>query len=200
MGENRAYDRSRKSLRIWPILGTNDEDMWGNFGDFLLDTLGLGDDEVHINKVISIVRTEAKGNFTYDEVLVGFSNAATGYTVIGRSNRLASCVDGNGNPTARIIMDVPHPLLDISRTLISFGNSMLLKHGNGTKRHVKFDDMDRTLYLNIKLPGDNRWTWVSPDMARGSMKQEELRDFNSLQRRPGSVSHTSSGSVPSHRE
>lgn len=55
---------------------------------------------------------------------------------------------------------------------------MRARHGEGTKRHVKFDDFTGSLYANVKLPGDDAWTRVTPDMAREDLEMS-MRDENS---------------------
>lgn len=85
-------------------------------------------------------------------------------------------MDKEGRPTAGIQMEVPSELDETFRLLHRFGTRLRARHGAGTKRHIKFDDFGRSLYANIKLPGDSTWTRVTPTMARedlGASLREE---------------------------
>ena len=75
---------------------------------------------------------------------------------------IAMHIDAAGQPTAGIRLELLPELMDTFRLLSRFGTRLRARHGEGTKRHVKFDDMEATLYMNIKLPGDESWSRSSP--------------------------------------
>ena len=104
-------------------------------------------------------------------------------TVVNSVN-LSGRVDKSGKPTAGLRLEIPPELRDTFRLLSRFGTRLRARHGEGTKRHVKFDDYEGSLYANIKLPGDTTWTRVSPEMARkdlqASMNEESIADQKRL--------------------
>ena len=82
---------------------------------------------------------------------------------------LAARTDSNGRPTAGLRLEIPDELLSQFRILSRFGTRLRSRHGLGTKRHIKFDDMDGSLFMNIKLPGNEAWSRVSVDTAMADM-------------------------------
>ena len=54
------------------------------------------------------------------------------------------------------------------------------KHGKGTKTHLKYDDGDRSLYLNVKLKEDNFWSKVYPEYAQNWLRKIKTKDAEYL--------------------
>lgn len=73
--------------------------------------------------------------------------------------------------------------MDSFRLLSRFGTRLRARHGQGTKRHIKFDDFNASLYCNIKLPGDENWTRVTTKMASDDLKASFHEENSSNQRR-----------------
>lgn len=61
------------SIRLWPVLGSNDEEVWENIGDFLHETLAISGDVLCQDDIEAIDRV-ASGRLAEDrkEVLVKF--------------------------------------------------------------------------------------------------------------------------------
>ena len=59
---------------------------------------------------------------------------------------------------------------------------MRKRHGPKTKRHVRFDDIEKDLFLSIRPEGSEDWHDVSPDLAweekkeRDAIRAQETRD------------------------
>ena len=117
------------------------------------------------------------------EVLVQFKDAEKRDAVMGAASKLATCVTEDGKPTAGIRIQVPPKLLPVFRTLFRYGQNIRSRHGPGTRRHVKFDDALQTLYLNAKLPGDERWSQVSFEMARRGIRTKRESEDVDIERR-----------------
>lgn len=119
-----------------------------------------------------------------NEVLVVFRNSKVRDLVISHSSNLAGRVDGTGRPTAGTRIEIPQELKETFGLLARFGTRLRARHGEGTKRHIKFDDYAGSLYTNVKLPGDMEWTRVTPDMAREdidrSLHEENTRNQKRL--------------------
>ena len=182
---SREYTRARRSLRLWPIRAASEMELWGGVGDFLQDNLGLSDDQVRQEdiKAISRVDDPVAAGVVNSEVLVVFSSAEKRDTVMMNANKLAGMVDAAGSPVAGIRLEVPQELVPTFRLLSRFGARLRARHGEGTKRHIKFDDFNASLYAVVKLPGDQQWTRVSPDTARKDLEASFRKEEETTQLR-----------------
>ena len=89
--------------------------------------------------------------------------------VASRGPKLAPYFDTNRKPTCGIKMSVPGALLPIFKLLQNYSFELKNRKGSGIKRHIKFDDYRRTLFLQIKEPEDKKWTVISADEASEAM-------------------------------
>ena len=177
------YWRARNSLRLWPVRGSTRTELWANAGAFIGNTLGFANTvpEGHIS---SVTRVELpSGPAVSNEVLVTFKATETRDAVIGASGRLASHTDPEGRPTAGIRLEIPRRLRGHFRTLRSYASQLRARHGPGTRTHVKFDDYDRTLFLNARLPGDSSWTKVNHNFAKRGLEERENAASQQLETR-----------------
>ena len=180
--DDREYFMARRSLRLWPIAGQTNQELWANTCCFIRDTLGLTN--LTEDMVESISRPDfPSGPMAVSEALVRFARVEFRDNVMGSSARLAGKIDSAGKPTAGIRVEVPKSLTSCFKTLERYGQQLRSRHGPGTRRHVKFDDIDHSLYLNAKLPGDVRWTKISLDVARRGIKTREKLTSADIERR-----------------
>jgi hypothetical protein len=63
-------------------------------------------------------------------------------------------------------MDYPDYLRPEFRALEKLGAKLRKYHGQGLKRNIRFDDENRNLYMDVKLPNEDEWFKVTPAMAR----------------------------------
>ena len=174
---------ARRSLRLWPIQGQTRDELWHSAGLFLGNNLGL-EGRIDKNSVESITRVEIpSGPGVSQEALVRFSDVALRDIVMGAASKLAPFLDQNGRATAGMRMEVPPRLQQSFRVLFKYGQSLRARHGPGTRRHVKFSDVDKSLFLNVKLPGDEQWSKVSLEVARRGIRARETIDDGQLERR-----------------
>ena len=68
-------------------------------------------------------------------------------------------------------MDIPTHLMSVFKLLEDHGRQMKLKYGAEFKRHIRFDDSERNLYLNVRLPGELSWTRIGPDFVKSIVKE-----------------------------
>ena len=177
------YLRARRAIRLWPIRGRTTNEMWGDVGEFIHDTLRISTDDARQEDIESIERTAGPGTSSVvDEVVVVFRDRRVRDAVMAGSVNLASCVDGQNRPTAGTRLEIPDELAETFRLLARFGTRLRARHGEGTKRHIKFDDFAGSLYTNVKLPGDTEWTRVSPQMARDDLECS-IREENTMNQR-----------------
>ena len=171
------FDKARRSLRLWPITGTAPAAVWKSMGEFLHRLLGLGN--IGENLIENIARPRRQSSYLVkDEAIVLFKLVETRDSVIGASAKLANMVDANRRPTAGIRLEVPNMLRPAFNTLRRYGHQLKMRHGPGTRHHVKFDDDLKTMFLNVKLPEEERWSRVELDLARRGL---QLRDRLSSQ-------------------
>ena len=66
--------------------------------------------------------------------------------------------------------------------LENYGYQMKKRHGNGTRRIVKYDIIERNLMLCYKPPNSDEWTRITPPMAQIRKihdNQNNLREYES---------------------
>ena len=179
-----AYMTARRSMRLWPIVGENDDEVWEAVGIFIHDTLKIDERDVNQGDIESISRVESGGqpDRVRDEVLVTMYDRRVRDVIVTSSPNLANCVDHEGRPNAGIRLEIPPELMDTFRLLSRFGTRLRARHGNGTKKNIKFDDYLGSLYTNVKLPGDEAWTRVTPDMAREDL-EASVKEENSFHKK-----------------
>ena len=77
--------------------------------------------------------------------------------------------------TAGIRVDIPGFLRSEEKILEEYGRRIRTKH-RGTKHHIKFDEGETTIFLNIRKAGERDWTRVYPDDARECVKELRRRE------------------------
>ena len=166
------YLKARRSIRMWPVKGVTESELWGEAGEFLHRQLAMRADDVGQDDVEDVRRVagERPVDGIRDEVIVVFKDPRKRVFAMAHSVNLAEYVDQTGRPTAGTRLEVPEELGDTLRLLARFGTRLRARHGAGTKRHIKFDDYNGSMFANVKLPGDATWTRVSPSMARDDLE------------------------------
>ena len=106
------YLRARRLLRLWPVVGLTEEDLWGNTGDFIHDTLKVSTEELGQDDILEVFRPldTVPSDLVVNEVLVVFKIARIQDLVISHSANLANRVDGDGRPTAGTRIEIPPEL------------------------------------------------------------------------------------------
>ena len=97
-----------------------------------------------------------------DKVLVIFCGIESRDTVTSYAKSLAEQVSSDGTPLAGLRMEIPSHLMGLIRLLEGHGRNLKKKYGAEFKRHIRFYDTERSLYLNVRLPGDDAWTRIGP--------------------------------------
>ena len=181
-GDDLDYLRARRSVRLWHIPGSTRPEIWRSAWSFIQVKLSLttiGEDRIE-----SISRPEIpSGRAVVDEATVTFKEIGVRYSAVGASSKLSQFVDTNGRPTAGIRMEVPRKLRTAFTSLFRFGQQLRGRHGEGTRKHVKFNDATKSLYLKIKLPGDEEWSRVSLELARRGIRARQQLTDSKLERR-----------------
>ena len=178
-----AFVLARRSVRLWPVSGSSSADIWRESGIFMGSKLGL-EGQLGEEMIESITRApSASGPGVRDEVVVVFKHPRHRDLVMGSAAKLAPYVDGAGRTTAGIRIEVP-PFMQVEfRVLFKFGQNLRAKYGEGTRRHIKFDDVNQCLYLNAKLPGDEQWSKVTLELARKGLRARDVASSGEVERR-----------------
>ena len=169
-----SYLWARRSVRFWPIDLTNEKTMWNGAGEFIHSALGVLPSEICQDDIEAIVPATAPrvpaGNLN-NEAIVTFFCPRKRDIVMAKVGGLAKFTDNQGKPTAGVRLEIPPLLQDTFRLLSRFGAHLRARHGEGTRRHIRFDDVECSLVSNIKLPGDEKWSRVTPDMAKKDLEE-----------------------------
>ena len=81
-------------------------------------------------------------------------------------------MDGKEKPTAGIRYEVPDHLTGVHRSLLQYGHALWIKNNKSQdfKRNVRFDDVNMTFCLDVKLPGKSNWQTVTYERASREKK------------------------------
>ena len=177
-GEQFAFDKkywwARRCLRMWPINAGEDK-LLEVVGDFLHNALGMEVGEVVETDVETIrkLKSMAKSRIV-NEVLVVFKSTSIRDAVARCAPKLASAQDiGGVRPGIR--MEIPQPLMTKFKMMEKHGHSLRNKHGKDLKRHIKFNDDDKSLVLEVKLPGEESWIRLSAETVMSFKKESEKK-------------------------
>ena len=182
------YLRARRSVRLWPINQADENSLWKGVGEFIHTALGISEDDIcqeDIEAVVPIPDPRLPVGNLNSEALVTFFCQRNRDTILARVSSLSTYVDGAGKPTAGVRLEVPPELNDTFRLLSRFGTRLRARHGEGTRRHIKFDDLEASMYMNIKLPGDEEWSRVTPEMAKIDLGETARADSARVLKRIG---------------
>ena len=99
------------------------------------------------------------------EVAVVFIDKHVRDLVASHRRNLAVFTDEKGLPTAGLRLEYPSVLGKVFRDLDWYGREMRSKHSKGTRRNIKFDDTEETMYIYIRLPNETFWHRISHQEA-----------------------------------
>ena len=125
-----------------------------------------------------------------------FTDSDTRELILSYARSLAHYIDNENKPTAGIRMQVSDYLEGTYKLLENHGFQIKAQHGMGTRRIIKFDLIEKSLMLFYKLPFEEEWYRVTPDMAhakRNRDNQRNLRHFESTLSPPNAQSRWKSG-------
>ena len=166
--ERRFYDDARRSLRIWPIKGKENSEIRENVEVFCSEALLLSGN-LGIVKV-ERARSSPRGR-AFLEVIVEFEDPFARDRVFACGPQLAGFRDDEGRPTCGLRLQIPQHLMGQFRTLESFAFVHRSRHKGEVRKHIKFDDANACLYIQIKHRKDDDWMTFSYEHAK--MEQEK---------------------------
>ena len=172
------FDEARRSIRIWPIIGVDEAEMMKSLCSFLSGALLHSEQEIGFLAIEKVRRVRTQpGGLVHHEVRVTFAHLTATDHIATKGTMLAKYTDPEGKPTAGIRIDVPDYLAHDFKLLDSYGKRMRRIHGKETKKYVKYDDARISLLLELRLPGEESWIKITPDIVReldSSSDREEI--------------------------
>ena len=112
-----AYDKARRSLRVWPIEGEDTNELRKNFKDFAINALLIAQDTVDNTNILEIIRVRNSPSArVYLEASVTFETVEERDFFNPRARNLADYRDKEGKPEAGIRMDIPPSCYPPSRS------------------------------------------------------------------------------------
>ena len=148
-----AYDLALRQLRMWPLKPDAK-----SVDDFLKGALLINDEDnqniiyEQIERIPSLPRARQ-----HNEIRITFKTPTMKDIVLSYVRNLSTYVDKDGNPTAGIRLEIPQFLTRIHRNLDAYGYYLRQKHGRATRRIIKFDPPEMSLYLAYKLTSEDSW-------------------------------------------
>ena len=146
--------------------GRDDDELLNGSISFIRKIVKVPEDEVHDNQIERARRAlyTRKTSSTLEAVAT-FSSVFARDRVSAHGKNLRPYFDEQDRPTAGMKIDFPPFLSKTFRILEWYRAEMRRNHGPGTRRNIRFNDDDLSLYLDVKLPGDDHWHRVEQDMA-----------------------------------
>ena len=192
------YSFARRSLRLWPVPGGSDTEVRREALRFIHSKLLVPETACSDSKVVRVRRTRQprrKNANVNNEVLITFDDRLTRDDVASHGRNLAGYVNDRGVATAGMRMNYPDHLSEDFRVLEWYGAEMRRMHKEGTKRNIKFNDDVSGLCVDVKLPTDEEWYRVTPEMARDLKKKRAAGEHDRIRRtleNPGQQGRVSS--------
>ena len=126
--------------------------------------------------------TSSPEDQVYDKVRVTFKDKQARDSVASKGILLAKFVDKENRPTAGFRLDVPDYVAGDFKSLQEYGYYMRGLHGKQTKRHVKYDDEELSLYMELRVPDSPLWLRVTPELAKELKQQADKEELQTLAR------------------
>ena len=174
--------RARRSIRIWPVTGDNQDELSNNVGVFFFEKMlipreDLTSDCIEQVRKISMSRLRrGRTSQIQNEVLVTFKDVRTRDCAWSYAYNLGRLrIEGSQGVGIRI--EVPYHLLGVFKTLEQYGFNQKKEKGQGYRRHIRFDDCEQDLYLDQCDPGETEWTRVRHHEALEA-NRASARQFN----------------------
>ena len=168
--KDESYWRARRSLRMWPILGSG-EALRASLVDFLVEKLKM-DRDVAVDVDECVVRRvpTTRASKLEGEVIVEFPTIAIRDAVRGSAYNLA------GQTGVGIRLEIPNHLMNNFRALNQAGYRLKQRYPL-CRRNVKFDDEVCNLIMDFRTTVDGTWSRLRPEQARQLEGPSRVRDL-----------------------
>ena len=183
------YWRARRGIRMWPIPGKSEQELWSGAAAFVHDKLKVSKDDLGDQDVVEVRRVAtAKRNarpsrranpapLVREEVLVTFSSIKVRDLVMSHSFNLADYVDKDRKPLAGVRLEVPTSLEGVFRDLKAYARKLTIDNGQSVKHSIRFDDREKSFFMNVKLPDEDEWIYVDRSIAEEHREEEKRKSI-----------------------
>ena len=152
--------KSRRSVRLWPVNGT-DQTLEKNTRGFLRDTLKMPESMVESLRFEKIQpASQARRSKIQGEVILQLRTSQERDSIQSYASNLAA-VQGQ----AGIRLDIPDFLRGIFRQFEMHAADLKAQYGS-VKRAIRFDDVEQSLYMDVKLDSTDWHRITAKDMSR----------------------------------
>ena len=158
------YLEARKSLRMWPIPGP---DLVGSAIAFIQDKLLLPTGRLSREQIlVKTVLSPPNGDIT-DQVIVTFDSVRLRDEVKSSARNLRGTDRKVG-----VQIEAPDHLRSHYQVFQKLGYQIKAKHP-ALRRNVKFDDLDKSLAMDVKVSSDADWKTISYEDAKLLLKRSK---------------------------
>ena len=152
-------------MRVSPIIGGNDEELWNSLSAFFSEKMKIPSGTITAKDVEAVRKlVPTRRSKTLNEVLVVYVDVRTRDMIQSYARNLAAWTEG-GKSLAGIRLEIPDHLMGDFKSFEQYGHSLKKMHCKEFKRHIKFDDTNMCLFIDIKLP-EEEWMRLDIDIAR----------------------------------
>ena len=174
-----AATESRRSMRVWPIKGNNQDELDANFRDFAVETLQIPTIVIRSTSIADVIRVRSSpNNAVYMGVLVTFGEITDRDLFFSKARNLSEY----RAPTAVIRLDIPPFLLGTFKMLNNHGYEIRKANGNDTRRYIKYNEESLSLFLEVKLPNQTKWIKIRPEQARTYCEEKDRADYQMIRK------------------
>ena len=184
------YWFARRSVRCWPVAGNSREELLVSLADFFGTKLRIPSGELLEDDIVEIRRIQARSRPSRlgsgadhgegrirDEVLVVLRDVGARDLVFRQAGNLAASREGKHPNSVGLRLQIPTHLLGKFNTLNQHGFDLKRKYGDGLKRHIKFDDMELDLVMDVRLPEGEEWIRVDYGTALAETRTLKKKRF-----------------------
>ena len=179
----KKYHNSRRSIRVWPIPGKSQDEISTSLKGFLFRVLKINQEDMGCLGIqwVERIRTAPRSKIK-DEVRITFSSQFFRDEFASKGRLLGAEIDQEGRPTAGFRLDIPDFLAGDFKLLNEYGFRMRNVHGKETKKYIKYDDDQFSLFLELKLPQADSFIRIGPDLARSLCDEGDREEVNRLRK------------------
>ena len=134
---------------------------------FIRNKLEVPETEVNDDQIVRVRRMQPpRRSMVHLEVCVVFGDKYSRDVIAAHGKNLKDYVNDRGQPTLGMRIQYPDHLGEDFRLLEWYGAELRKMKGPGTRRSIRFNDEDGTIYTDVQLPNTDRWHRVTTEMAR----------------------------------
>ena len=197
--EAKQYWFARRGVRCWPVQGNSETELRKSVASFFGEKLRIPpsnleeDDVVEIRRIRPRLRSTRgrdgggdKGGIC-QEVLVVMRDADTRDMVFRHASNLATWRTGENPNSIGIRLQIPTHMMGRFNTLNQHGFALRRRYGDGLRRHIRYDDSELDLVMDVRLPDEDEWIRVDYEFAREETRIEKKKRLRSARGRLSSL-------------